>query len=136
MALPATQVPTGVELKRHAERLSQALEKASKVDGLNQQALSAAAALMLSLGESNGRSMPQDYLTKRVELVTLSLKSVETVRREHDTHDERSSLARALARFTAQSPERAASIRAALESALEAYCVARGSGSQWRRASA
>src|SRR5215468_2305691 len=110
-----------------AKKLAAALDRCrSKVPGLSNAALNAAAASSIALGQNDGTAYPTDYVRKRVGLLLDELSNVSRLAGELNEKPKSSFglLLRALKARRFVDPKTA---RAVIESRLMAYCAARGS---------
>ena len=118
-----------------AKKLATALDKCrSKVAGLSDPALNAAAAASIALGQNDGTAYPADYVRKRVGILLAELENLERIAGELDDGPKSGIglLLRALKGSAFKNPKTA---RTVIETHLRAYCIARGSGTEWRRMS-
>ncbi|HKC24790.1 MAG TPA: hypothetical protein VKF32_08595 [Thermoanaerobaculia bacterium] len=125
----STTIPTA------AKKLASALDRCrGKVKGLSNPALNAAAASSIALGQNDGAAYPAEYVRKRVGLVLTELEDLARVAGELDDNPKSGFglLFRALKRRSFKHPGTA---RAVIDARLRVYCAARGSGTEWRRAS-
>jgi len=116
-----------------ARKLAAALDKCrSKVSGLSDSALNAAAAASIALGQNDGTGYPADYVRKRVGLLLTELENLERVAGELDDAPKSGIglLVRAVRGRAFANPKTA---RTVVETHLSAYCASRGSGTDWRR---
>jgi len=116
-----------------AKKLAVALDRCRKrTAGLSDQALNAAAAASIALGQAGGTSYPTEYVRKRVGLLLGELEHLANISSELGEHTPfYTRMFRALGGRAFVNP---AVARAAIEARLRAYCVARGSGVEWKRA--
>jgi hypothetical protein len=118
-----------------AKKLAIVLNRVSKkTKGLSDQALNAAAASSMSLGQNFGLSYPTEYVRRRVSLVLTELEDLERIAAEHED-ERRSALAKLIGAFRDSSLTNPAAARKTLDAHLRAYCIARGSGTEWKRPS-
>jgi hypothetical protein len=129
----STTTPATATAKR-AKKLAAALDRCrAKVQGLSNAALNAAAASSIALGQNDGAAYPTDYVRKRVGIVLDELTNLARVSGELDDAPKSGLglLFRALKSKRFTQPGTAKSV---IESHLMAYCAARGSAAEWKRA--
>jgi hypothetical protein len=121
-----------VSAKSAAHRLEKLLHTAEKKLALRDHALKAAASASIALAQNSGEGFPVDSIKKRVATVLEELAEEERTRLEHEAGEKTSTLAKIAAHLKYESASAVASLRKGMESALAAYCVARGSSPEWR----
>src|SRR5262249_30811544 len=121
--------------EKPARQLLKALQTATKRYGLSDSALNGAASASIALRQKGGGGYPADHVRKRVAIVLYDLTDIENRREEREKADPPSLTHRIKAIFNGDSAAGVAGLRKGMEAALTAYCVARGSSPEWRRAS-
>jgi hypothetical protein len=118
-----------------AKKLAAVLQRVTKkTRGLSDQALNAAAASLHRARAERGQLLPAEYVRRRVSLLLAELEDLARIAEEH--HEPPASITQRLgALLGSRSYADPGVARAAVDAHLRTYCIARGSGTEWKRPS-
>ena len=115
-----------------SKKLATALDYCRKrTQGLSDQALNAAAAASIALGQNGGNSYPAEYVRKRVGLLLTELEHLAGISAE--LGEKQSALASLVGAFGGRAFASPAHAHKEIDALLRDYCIARGSGAEWKR---